>query len=112
MSKKRNNFEHDIQVECVNWYRETFPQGIIFAVPNCGTRNIGTFYYMVNEGLTKGAPDLVATKPDGTAIFIEMKAPKGRLSDAQKCLQEKCQNIADGLYTVCRSLEEFKQIFI
>ena len=35
---KHKTEEHDFQCECVKWYRETFPEGIIFAVPNCGTR--------------------------------------------------------------------------
>ena len=111
MASKRKNIEHDIQVECVNWYRTAFPSGVIFAVPNCGTRNIGTFYYMVKEGMTPGAPDLVAARPDGSVIFIEMKSPKGRLSENQKQLQKTCENISQNLYFVCRSLEEFKSLF-
>ncbi len=112
MSGKRKNIEHDIQVECVRWYRESFPDGIIFAVPNCGTRNIATYYFMVNEGLTKGAPDLVATRPDGSVVFIEMKAPAGRLSDAQKGIMAKCSEISENLYIVCKSVEEFMQVFV
>ena len=108
---KRKTDEHDIQCECVNWYRQEFPTGVIFSVPNCGTRNIGTFYYMVKEGMTPGAPDLVATRPDGSVIFIEMKSLKGRLSNNQKQLQKTCENISQNLYFVCRSLEGFKSLF-
>ena len=112
MASKRKNIEHDIQVECVEWYRETFPTGFIFAVPNCGTRNIATYYFMVNEGLTKGAPDLVATRPNGTVVFIEMKSPVGYLSPAQKDVQSLCSGISEDLYHVCKSVEEFKQLFV
>lgn len=111
MTQKHKTMEHNIQSECVRWYRETFPQGIIFAVPNCGTRNIATFYYMINEGMTPGAPDLVASKPDGSILFIEMKSPKGRLSDNQKIIQNTCDNISKDLYHVCKSVEEFKSLF-
>ena len=108
---KHKTEEHDFQCECVKWYRETFPEGIIFAVPNCGTRNIGTYYYMLNEGMTPGAPDLVLTKPDGKVIFVEMKSSKGRLSENQKSIQNQCENISSKLYFVCRSVEEFKSLF-
>ena len=112
MTSKRKNIEHDIQVECIEWYRETFPTGFIFAVPNCGMRNIQTYYFMVNEGLTKGAPELVATRPDGTVVFIEMKSPVGYLSPAQKDVQSLCSGISEDLYHVCKSVEEFKQLFV
>ena len=111
MAKKRNHIEHDIQVNCINWYRETFPEGLIFAVPNCGVRNIGTYYYLIAEGLMKGAPDLVATRPDGSVVFIEMKAPNGRLSDSQKEIMEKCMSISENLYVVVKNVEEFMQVF-
>lgn len=111
MNKKNHKTtEHDLQVECVNWFRENIPAGLIFAVPNCGTRNIGTYYYMVKEGLTKGAPDLVVLLPSSRIIFIEMKSPTGRLSPDQKNIQNTCNEISDGIYFVCRSLDEFKKI--
>lgn len=102
--------EHDIQTQCITWYRSNFPNGIIFAVPNQGRRTASQMSYFIQEGFTPGAPDLVAMDISGKIIFIEMKTETGRLSKYQIEFQEKCDYIDGDLYFVCRSIEDFKNI--
>lgn len=102
--------EHEIQAQCIRWYKSNFPNGVIFAVPNAGKRNAATMQFLIAEGFTAGAPDLVAMRSDGKIIFIEMKAPNGRLRTGQIEFKEKCDYIDEDLYFVARSLDEFKMI--
>ncbi len=51
-------------------------------VPNAGKRSAVTGRRMKAEGLRPGFPDIIAIKHERVA-FLEVKAPKGRLSPAQ-----------------------------
>lgn len=55
-------------------------------------------------GLKVGAPDLIVLH-DGRLLAIELKAAKGKLSDAQA---DTCDAItlAGGAYRVCRSIDD------
>ena len=39
---------------------------------------------MKRMGLKSGCPDIIVEYPEGKILYIELKAPKGRLSDTQK----------------------------
>lgn len=41
------------------------------------------------SGVTPGFPDVTAILPDGRTVYIEMKAPKGAVSDEQEKLHAK-----------------------
>ena len=98
------HIEHDIQAECVSWFKQEYPSGIIFAVPNAATHTRS--YYYQAEGMLPGAPDLVVVNNGGVA-FIEMKSPKGRMKEQQVEFMKKSQD--NGIqYGICRSLEDFK----
>lgn len=55
-----------------------------FAIPNGGKRHVHTAIKLKAEGVRAGVPDLCFVLPGGRAAFLELKAEKGRLSDAQK----------------------------
>ncbi len=102
--------EHEIQKECIIWYRANFPNGIIFSVPNAGKRTAAQMTYLIQEGFVPGAPDLVVMRTDGKIIFVEMKTPTGRQSAAQVEFENRCDNLDEELYFVCKSLDDFKNI--
>lgn len=52
------------------------------AVPNEGKRTATTARRMKGAGMRPGFPDLIVMQ-DGQAAFLEVKAPKGRVSEAQ-----------------------------
>jgi len=68
------NSEHYEQVELVNWFRHTYPDVLIYAVPNGGNRSESEANALVLEGVVAGIPDLHVPKWD---LFIEMKRTKG-----------------------------------
>lgn len=103
--------EHNIQSQCVQWYKLNYTSGIIFSVPNAGKRSIAALNWLKQEGMCIGAPDLVVMQPVTLKIlFIEFKTDKGKQSQAQKEFQKKCDNLDTNLYYVCRSLDEFIDI--
>lgn len=60
----------------------------------------------IRYGLGVGSPDLVGLI-HGTGLFIgiEVKTPKGRLSEDQKCWIRRVSAIG-GRVTVCRTVDE------
>ena len=66
--------EHYEQVELVNWFRHTYPDVLIYAVPNGGNRSISEANSLALEGVVAGIPDLHVPEWD---LFVEMKRTKG-----------------------------------
>jgi hypothetical protein len=78
---------------------------IYLAIPNGipASPRIGARF--VKHGLLAGAPDLLIITPDGRTNFLEVKAPDGRQSEAQKAFQARCAVVRLN-YSVVRSLGE------
>ena len=68
------NSEHYEQVELVNWFRHTYPDVLIYAIPNGGNRSASEANCLVLEGVVAGIPDLHVPDWD---LYIEMKRTKG-----------------------------------
>ena len=78
--------EADIQIAC-NQYLDYLAKTYNFRhfhVPNEGKRSIHYHAKMKKMGLRSGCPDIIVEYPVGRILYIELKAPKGRLSDTQK----------------------------
>lgn len=110
--KKPGDEEHQLQVDCVQWFAIQYPtyykQGALFAVPNGGRRDKVTGAKLKAEGVQPGVADLVLLKPTSYshALFIEMKTSSGKQRITQKRWQANVS--ADGYrYEVVRSLEQF-----
>ena len=74
--------EHDEQRELVRWFRQTYNDVRIFAIPNGGARNPVTASRLKAEGVSPGVPDLFIPS---WRLWIEMKRSKGgTLSEEQK----------------------------
>lgn len=89
VKKPRANLEHKFQVRLVKDVRKVNPRALFFAVPNSGYRHIYAATKFKAEGVVSGTPDLVFVLPEGRVGFLELKAPKGALSDNQKVFREK-----------------------
>jgi len=88
--------EHEIQVECVKWFRMKFREARIMAIPNGGQRNVIVAAKMKAEGVLAGVPDLFVPVACGGyhGLWIEMKKSrvgvrgelvgKGVVSEAQE----------------------------
>jgi hypothetical protein len=75
--------EANLQSKCYQWAYNTYPQlrGLIFSVPNGGTRNLREAQYLKATGLTPGIPDMILLIKG--VIGIEFKSMTGKLSDQQ-----------------------------
>ena len=105
--------ESALQQQIFNWYSNNYclknmtKRGLMFSIPNGGTRNIMEAMTLKATGLLKGASDLVVILPNGKLIFVELKQPKGVQSPEQKDFENRV--ILLGFeYHIIKSLDEFK----
>ena len=103
---KRNNEEHRIQCAIVKWARDmsrTHPElGLLYAIPNGGNRDAVTGAIMKREGVLAGIPDLclpVQTIFSG-AIYLEVKTPRGRVSNAQESIHRNLRKQGNEVFVV------------
>lgn len=111
--------EDRLQQACVTWFRYKYPDLVLFAIPNGGSRNPIEAAKMKGTGTLAGVADLFLMRPAiiGTegnwqlvhGLFIEMKAGPGKQTDKQKEFEEKAK-AAGYAYELCRSIDEFQKI--
>lgn len=117
-----NNQEDRLQASCVRWFRYQYPDVVIFAIPNGGSRNAIEAAKMKGTGTLAGVADLFVMYPkfdehglpgyqyvEKCGLFIEMKKGKNNQTPAQKQFETKAKQ-AGYAYEVCRSFDEFKEI--
>lgn len=106
--------EHDLQVQCVRWFRYSHKDiaNLLFAIPNGGWRNATIAAKLKAEGVVAGIPDLFLAVPSKGFhdLWIEMKNGKaGRVSNNQNTMIK--QFLKQGYQCkVCRSQIEFDEI--
>jgi len=76
------NSEHLEQVRLVSWFRKTYPDTRILAIPNGGIRSASAGASLKAEGVSAGVPDLFVPE---WLLWIEMKrSTGGTVSPAQR----------------------------
>ena len=103
--RKPRHLESEIQQSCISWFRFAFPQYIIAAIPNGGSRNAIEAANLKKEGVLAGFADLIIIA-DHKILFVEMKTRKGKQRESQKEFQKKVEKLGFK-YVICRSLDEF-----
>lgn len=98
--------EYELQKRIVTWFRERYPNYIIFSVPNEATYNKGNRFK--SSGMLKGAPDLILVLPE-KVIFLELKVETNIQSGDQRLFEIKAQQLKQQYYVI-RDLEDFKKI--
>jgi hypothetical protein len=104
--------ENNLQAEIYKWFHNTYclknhiNRGLIFSIPNGGTRNIKEAMTFKATGLLKGASDLITIFPNGKLCFVELKIARGIQSIEQKDFEQRVSD-AGYEYHLIRSLEEF-----
>ena len=101
--------ESQLQQMCVRYFRYVYPQYVIYATPNGGSRNPIEAERLKAEGVLAGVADLTILLPQGRIIYIEMKVKGNRQTDNQKDFQQKAEALGYKYY-VCYSFDEFKAI--
>lgn len=105
IKKPRANLEHKFQVRLVKDVRAVNPRALFFAVPNSGYRHIYAATKFKAEGVVSGTPDLVFILEGGRTGFLELKAPKGSLSDNQKAFRDRAVT-AGAFWEFAKSFDE------
>ena len=83
--------EHLEQARLVMWFRQTYPDTLIFAIPNGGLRSKSQAMKLKVEGVVPGIPDLFIP---AWRLWVEMKKAKGgKLSDEQKEMIKYLQSV-------------------
>jgi hypothetical protein len=107
--------ESKLQQEIFNWYQNNYclkfhePRGMIFSIPNGGTRNKLEAITMKATGLLAGASDLIVITPNGKLIFVELKTDTGKQSDKQIDFENRVKKLGFE-YHLIRTIDEFKII--
>ena len=104
-NKKTNETtsEHEEQRQLVSWFRKSYKDVLIFAIPNGGLRGQREAMRLKLEGVTPGIPDLYIPE---WRLWIEMKRRKGGvLSKDQKEIITYLESIGDSVI-VGKGLED------
>jgi hypothetical protein len=110
MKRRLDPPEDAIQEAIIQLLRLVADRRTIFmSIPNgmYSSARIGARF--VKAGLLAGAPDLLIITPDGRPHFMEVKAPDGRQSEAQKAFQAR-EAVVRLDYSVVRSLGEAEEM--
>lgn len=91
--------EHQEQVAVIHWFRMQYPNKLLFAIPNGGTRGNNATQAMINrtnmkrEGVVSGIPDLMLAEASNAyhGLWIEMKRIGGSISDSQRIIKQQLQ---------------------
>jgi hypothetical protein len=94
--------EHEIQVKLINWFRYTYPDFTIFAIPNGSNKSGTQAMKFKREGLLSGVPDLFIIELN---LFIELKSAKGKLSKEQFKIISRIKTAGKQEVIVCHSFE-------
>ncbi len=109
-SGARSYPEHDLQRICVAWFRNEYPELVLYHVPNgmyVRSKRIAGIWKEL--GRLSGIPDLVLAAMRGGwgGLYIEMKAGAGTSSEKQEDVQERLRR--EGYLVVeVRTFEQFK----
>jgi hypothetical protein len=98
--------EHAHQVTVVNWFRKTYPNYLIYAVPNGELRAMSVAQRLKAEGVVSGIPDLEIIIDNGVTIRVEMKKEKGGVvSKEQKAIHAKMEELGHKVL-ICKGYKD------
>ena len=99
--------EHQEQVLFVQWFRRTYVDVRIFAIPNGESRSKSAGARLKAEGVSAGVPDLFIPAWN---TWIEMKRSKGgRVSDKQKDWWGYLEGVGHKVF-ICAGFEIAKEV--
>ena len=102
---RRRHLEDDLQRAIIQYLDLALgPDGVAYAIPNGGKRHAREAARVKGLGVKAGIPD-IGICYRGRALYIELKAPRGVMSPAQRQMQQRL-NYAGGEVMLCRSVED------
>jgi len=107
------NNEELLQQKVVIWFKNNYQmhgKGLIFAVPNGGSRHAGEAKRMKETGTMAGVSDLIVLLPN-VCLFVELKTDLGKQSETQKTFEQKVKSLGF-TYEIIRTLDEFVNVML
>lgn len=108
--------EAKLQAQCFQWAYNTYPKirGLLFSVPNGGTRNMREAQALKAQGLTPGIPDMLLVyklpfQNVTTLYAFEFKTTTGKISEAQEKIHTIWHAEKVALYII-RDFEFFQTV--
>jgi len=99
--------EDRIHIAILDYLEVVLPRGLVWHTPNQGKRSFTTAGKLKLLGMRAGVPDITIVY-EGRIYFLEVKAPKGRLSPEQG--RFGVDAIAAGAgWAVVRSIDDVRQ---
>lgn len=103
------NYEDLLQQKIIIWYKnqyQRYGKGLIFSIPNGGSRNVIEAKKLKATGMMAGVSDLIILH-NGKTLFCELKIEKGIQSEKQIEFESIVTNLGFE-YKIIRSLKEFE----
>ena len=102
--------EDALQQKCCFWMWNKYPRarGLLFSVPNGGSRDVREVKKLKATGLTPGVSDLIFLY-NTRVYFIELKTEKGYQNAVQRDWQAKVESQGFN-YFIVRNLKDFKSL--
>lgn len=114
--RKNKHPERDLQRAIVQLLRRAYPQIVYNAATNEAqareddpAKRMRFGAARKASGVLSGFPDLTLCLPGGRCIFLELKAPKGRLSEAQEDVHARLRANGHSVYVI-RTVDEVVQL--
>ena len=105
----RRDREGPIHRAIISWLRVVLPEAIIFHAANESRRpgRAGHVERALNaaNGVLPGVPDIIGLTETG-AFFMEVKAPGGTLSAAQRDFRDRLASLGYDRWAVVRSVDD------
>ena len=108
---KPRQLESEMQQSCITWFRLQYPNHILYAIPNGGSRNVKEAARLKREGVLAGVADLFLScaKKGLHGLYIELKVGKNKQSPNQIAFEIKVVKEGYG-YKVVYSFDEFREV--
>lgn len=97
--------EQILQQQIARFLDTAYPALLWFHCPNGGARTKVEAAILKTMGVKAGVPDIIMVLPDGRAAFVELKAGRGTLTEAQMAFKARSQALGCAWAEV-RSLDE------
>ena len=105
---KRGRPELFIQRAILGFIARCCPAADVRAIPNDSHTRMAQLARRA-QGVIAGTPDLVVIAPDGVTVWLEVKAPRGRLSETQAGTHQRWRGLGHQV-AVVRSIEDAEAV--
>ncbi len=108
--------EATLQMTLVSMLKQIYPDYVInlslsgISLNGSAKENAQTMYSMIQQGFSRGMPDLLLYLPNGKVLNMELKTDKGKQSADQVDVQNRLTKLGHNYYIIRTVYEAFNAI--